>query len=256
MKPLQILLLSAACLLISEGADIINGRIAVPHSRPYMVYIKIKKGSEQSICGGTLIGSKWVVTAAHCEIPADEMMIILGAHSSNENANEEGRQKFHVIKLLKHPNYDNRTLKNDILLMELNNTATFGEFVQNISLPETFEDIEEGTVCETAGWGWTGKKFANCLMEVNVTILNRKLCQRHLKNAVTITMNMTCTNVGPEGQDTCIGDSGGPLICNGVFRGIVSFGTNPCGMKNGAAVYTRLTAEYVKWIKSKTEQQR
>ncbi|XP_073536432.1 granzyme A-like isoform X2 [Phyllobates terribilis] len=212
MKPFQILLLFAACLLISEGANIINGRIAAPHSRPYMAYIKIRKGSQESICGGTLIDSKWVVTAAHCEIPADEMMIILGAHSSNENAKEEGRQKFHVMKLLKHPYYDNNTLKNDILLMELNNTANFGEFVQNISLPETFEDIEEGTVCETAGWGWTGKKFANRLME---------------------------------------GDSGGPLICNGVFRGILSFGTHPCGMRNGAAVYTRLTEEYITWIKNK-----
>ncbi|XP_056398271.1 granzyme A-like [Hyla sarda] len=248
MKLVHMLLLSATCLLISEGAEIINGRIAKPHSRPYMAYIKFQ--NNDIFCGGNLIDSKWVLTAAHCEDPAVSPLVTLGAHLREENANEEGRQKFYVTQFVKYPGYNSRILRNDILLMKLNTTAKCGKFVQSISLPETFEDIKAGTVCETAGWGWTGQKYADSLMEVNVTILDRRQCERHMNN-IYISENMICTDVGPAGQDTCAGDSGGPLICNGVFRGILSFGSEHCGQRYGAAVYTRLTEEYVKWIRNK-----
>ncbi|CAJ0939786.1 unnamed protein product [Ranitomeya imitator] len=46
------------------------------------------------------------------------------------------------------------------------------------------------------------------------------------------------------------GDSGGPLICNGFFRGVTSFGENVCGRQNDASIFTRLTEEYVSWINS------
>ncbi|XP_069820845.1 granzyme A-like [Dendropsophus ebraccatus] len=249
MRLLHVLLSSAAYLLISEGAEIVNGRVAHPHSRPYMAYIQFHK---DIFCGGTLIDSNWVLTAAHCEVPEANPMVILGAHSRDENEKEEGRQIFNVTRSIRHPNYNDRTLRNDIQLMKLNATAKLGKFVQFLSLPETFKDLIEGTVCETAGWGWTEReKFADHLMEVNITVLNRRRCERHLDNQY-ITDNMICTSVGPGGQDTCRGDSGGPLICNGIYRGILSFGRNPCGQKNRAAVYTRLTEEYIEWIKTKT----
>lgn len=88
-------------------------------------------------------------------------------------------------------------------LFQLNISAKFGKFVRSISLPETFEDIEAGTVCETAGWGWMGNKYADSLMEVNVTVLNRSDCKKYFRNSVTITENMMCTKVGPERQDIC-----------------------------------------------------
>ncbi|PIO25987.1 hypothetical protein AB205_0101040 [Aquarana catesbeiana] len=44
------------------------------------------------------------------------------------------------------------------------------------------------------------------------------------------------------------GDSGGPLICNGVFSGVTSFGPRQCGQPNEASVFTRLTQEYIDWI--------
>uniref|UniRef100_A0A8C3F5P9 Peptidase S1 domain-containing protein n=1 Tax=Chrysemys picta bellii TaxID=8478 RepID=A0A8C3F5P9_CHRPI len=46
---------------------IIGGREAEPHSRPYMAFVEIKKGENQSnMCGGFLIREDVVVTAAHC----------------------------------------------------------------------------------------------------------------------------------------------------------------------------------------------
>lgn len=43
--------------------QIIGGREAVPHSRPYMASLQKAKSH---VCGGVLVHRKWVLTAAHC----------------------------------------------------------------------------------------------------------------------------------------------------------------------------------------------
>ena len=48
-----------------------------------------------------------------------------------------------------------------------------------------------------------------------------------------------------QGKDSCNGDSGGPLICDGIAVGIISYGDTKCG--DYPAVYTRL-APFTKWI--------
>ncbi|XP_044148521.1 granzyme A-like [Bufo gargarizans] len=253
MKLFLLLFLSAACLLISKGSKlrIINGHEAGENSRPYMAYIKVENRTHEMICGGSLIKKEWVVTAAHCKMPRCTAMVILGEIDPYEY--KPRRQSFSVVKYISHPNYDKNTYDNDIQLMKLSKAAKLGNKVQVISLPNTYEDVEAGTICETAGWGMTEKQEnAESLMEVSVSVMNRTECQELFK-AVKITKNRICTSVGPRGEDSCEGDSGGPLIYNNIFRGILSFGSQPCGKRRGAAVYTRLTKEYVDWINEMTK---
>ncbi|EFN82569.1 Glandular kallikrein [Harpegnathos saltator] len=57
-----------------------------------------------------------------------------------------------------------------------------------------------------------------------------------------------CTGLQEGGRDVCLGDSGGPLICNGTQVGIVSWG-NPtgCALPNSASVYSRVDF-YLDWL--------
>lgn len=61
---------------------------------------------------------------------------------------------------------------------------------------------------------------------------------------------------GQEGEDSCSGDSGGPLmIQNGnpprwFLLGIVSYGASDCGKKDAPAVYTNVP-QYIEWIRRK-----
>nr|XP_034956475.1 granzyme A-like isoform X2 [Zootoca vivipara] len=101
-------------------------------------------------------------------------------------------------------------------------SAKINQRVKCIELPSTSNDVEAGTQCLVAGWGITG--------------------------------NMLCAGDDKGGKDACVGDSGGPLICNGKQRGIVSFGAKlECGNQRYPGIYTLLTEDYLAWIRKITE---
>lgn len=57
---------------------------------------------------------------------------------------------------------------------------------------------------------------------------------------------MLCAGYLEGGRDACSADSGGPLVCDGVQAGIVSWG-NGCGAPLNPGVYTDV-AYYQSWI--------
>ncbi|KAJ6669942.1 hypothetical protein lerEdw1_000491 [Lerista edwardsae] len=126
--------------------------------------------------------------------------------------------------------------------------------VKPLKVPKTYKDLKAGTKCLVAGWGITAngqKNPSDTLREVNVSVINRRTCndRKHYNSKPTVTMNMVCAGDKKGKKDSCTGDSGGPLICNGKQRGIVSFGRpNKCGDPKYPGVYTRLTEEYISWM--------
>ncbi|KAM5193147.1 granzyme A-like [Mantella aurantiaca] len=246
MRIVFTILLIAAFLQTCENvySGIAGGREAKPHSRPYMAIVH----SGNSFCGGILIKDDWVLTAAHCILTKNETRVTLGAHYRNFT-NKEKRQTIKVINYIAHEEFNRKKYRNDIQLLQLEKKATLGKHVNYITLPQTYEDVKKGTVCETAGWGRTeNNRLAEKLMEANVTILDRGICSRKWKKKYEITDKMLCTIVGTERTDVCKGDAGGPLICNGVLKGITSFGAFPCGLLRDASVFSRLNEDYLCWI--------
>ncbi|NXC11725.1 GRAK protein, partial [Orthonyx spaldingii] len=227
--------------------DIIQGHEVYPHSWPYMAVIQDKNLGVY--CGGTLVEEQWVLTAAHCSIDELEHRVVLGAHRASTAEKEQ--QIFEIIETFPHRQFDRSSGKNDIMLLKLNDTAKLNKYVQPLPLPASFEDIEPGTICEVAGWGKTSiRKTSKCLRKATLKIVDRTSCNKIYANKYTITGNMLCA-VGTRrifSSDACQGDSGGPLICACQYRGIVSFGDG-CGKRGIPGVYTRLTENYIDWIK-------
>ncbi|NWW20833.1 GRAK protein, partial [Falcunculus frontatus] len=226
--------------------NIIRGHKVRPHSWPYMAAIRIKNLDVS--CGGTLVKKQWVLTAAHCAIDELEDRVILGAHRAS--VAEKEQQIFEIMETFRHSQFDWSSGKNDIMLLKLNDTAKLNKYVQLLPLPDSFEDVERGTLCKVAGWGSTSSgKPSKYLQEAKLKIVDRKTCDKKYANKPKITTNMLCA-IGKNRffpSDSCQGDSGGPLICDGQYRGIVSFGRK-CGKTGIPGVYTRLTKEYIWWI--------
>lgn len=232
-----------------DSADIIGGKEA--RSSPYMALVRTPG---KSICGGALIKFDWVLTSAECFIDKTTT-VDLGVHSI-KNTKDSQRQQFKVAKTISHEKFNKNKHLNNLQLLKLSGKANITKAVNPVRFPEKFDEVKPGSVCTIAGWGRTDNKKPNTadkLMEARVTVIDWKTCASQWKPDVRITKDMMCTQEKNAVRGFCNGDTGGPLICGGFLKGIISFGPMLCGTQGGADVYTRLTKDYMKWINKKTK---
>uniref|UniRef100_A0A673WCL2 trypsin n=2 Tax=Salmo trutta TaxID=8032 RepID=A0A673WCL2_SALTR len=239
-------------LLSSAGASesgIVGGKIAKPHSRPYMVSLQHRG---HHVCGGMLIREDFVLTSAHCLKDAYPLTVVLGAHNLTKEE-KKSRQERKVSHYHRHPLHENITqLSYDIMLLKLHTNAFLNEYVKVIGLPDKVKHIPARTKCSVSGWGKTKPDktsgAADVLMEVEVTMQFNFECVNKWKDYF-ISSQMICTDDGQKGF--CQGDSGGPVICKNknVAQGIVASFRNPlkCDDRKFPRVYINISF-FKSWI--------
>ncbi|XP_062287299.1 granzyme B-like [Scomber scombrus] len=234
----QLLSISAAM-----ESSIVGGRVAKPHSRPYMASLQVH-GSHT--CGGILIREDFVLTAAHCK-KDEQMTVVLGAH--NIIKEEKSQQRIKVLKYHPHPTFNGK-YDNDIMLLELEKNATLNKYVKPIGLPKKDGKIPANIQCAVAGWGLTGdtRHRSPVLREATEMMQSSFEC-KNIWGEYFNADHMICTTFTKKKGGICQGDSGGPLICNTKPQGITAFTfTDDCNDPRYPHVFTKVHT-FLPWIK-------
>uniref|UniRef100_A0A670Z5C6 t-plasminogen activator n=1 Tax=Pseudonaja textilis TaxID=8673 RepID=A0A670Z5C6_PSETE len=236
-----------------------GGAYSYIESHPWQAGIFVKnRGLEGYHCGGILINSCWVLSAAHCfpkGFHPRRLKVVLGRTFRVKSSATE--QIFQVERYITHEKYDPRTLDNDIALLKLKhpfeNCVTETDSVHPVCLPKAGLQLPDWTECEVSGYGkheMSSPFHSERLKEGHVRLYPDSSCTPARLANRTVTENMLCAGDTRQLHDACKGDSGGPLVClnDGRMRliGIISWGVG-CGTKNTPGVYTRVV-RYLNWI--------
>ncbi|XP_071067539.1 brain-specific serine protease 4 isoform X2 [Dasypus novemcinctus] len=246
-----------ACGKPQQLSRIVGGEDSSDAEWPWVVSLQ-KNGRHH--CAGSLLTDRWVVTAAHCfkgslDKPS-QFSVLLGAWQLGNPGLRS--QKVGVAGVQPHPAYSwKEGARADIALVRLEHAVQFSERVLPVCLPGPSVRLSPDTNCWIAGWGsihdGVPLPAPQTLQKLKVPIIDAEVCSRLYWRGAgqrAITEDMLCAGYLEGERDACLGDSGGPLMCQvegaWLLAGIISWGEG-CAERDRPGVYSSLAAHRA-WV--------
>ena len=224
----------------NHDTKIDDGQEARPHQFPWQVGFFV---DNSYFCTGTIISSKYILTAAHCGAYGSHYEVIIGAHELMDPANK----RIDSYNAIVHPEWDEYNLANDIAILELEEEIDFDTEPNVGAICLTSSGNFTGQMSLLSGWVQsqeTGKGVVGYVD--NLPILSKPDCEEFWGE-----LNGGVICIGPE---ICHINSGIPLSIPGTqFEqiGIASAGST-LGCDAGAPFLFTDVTMYFSWISSVT----
>jgi len=245
-----------------QGTRIVGGDDTTYARNPWQVALVYAEDKDDpargQFCGGVIIHSRWILTAAHCVDDGtrpEQVDVISGTRYLRLGFG----YRVGVESIDYHPQYD-RVKKNfDIAVLRVK-AVLKGRSIA----PASAAALQDGKKIWVSGWGVTERSDAGSttLQGVELDYINTKNCNGPLSYDGAITGNMFCAGKGGAdgggGIDSCQGDSGGPASVGddantAKLVGLVSWGDR-CGVQYKYGVYTKVS-NFVSWVREKSNGQ-
>ncbi|XP_072172598.1 enteropeptidase-like [Diadema setosum] len=231
-----------------EQSRIVGGINARPGEVPWAVALAVRgtQGNDTlQFCTASVIGAKWIITAAHCVVGYVDSLILGDIVLSTPSEYQVVVTPYNIFV---NPYWDETIAfaQGDMAIIQLSEPLEFNDYIRPICIPEVDYEMGAYRRCQIAGWGLqheTGVDASYALQRANVGILDREYCAN-----VTVqqfTDFMLCAGYERGGIDSCSGDSGGPLACEAddgrwYLLGIISSGVG-CARPANPGFYTRVS---------------
>ncbi|XP_063629044.1 trypsin-7-like [Cydia splendana] len=221
---------------------------------PYLAAVLM---NNQLWCGGAIISSDLVLTAAHClQLQYNNRffreyvkMLTVRIGSSNATA---GGEVLRVDEIFFHPNYKPDNLAFNYAVVRLHKNITFSAL--NVSKIE-YSKRKDVTIDKTItflGWGSVlgmgDKGGAVLLQKVNLPIYDKADCI-DVYGKELVSVSTFCAGFISKIKNVCNHDAGGPAIMDGELIGILSFSAKRCDEADKPAVFAS-TGAAADWLDS------
>lgn len=210
-----------------DTARIVGGNIVAPHSHPYQAALVI---DTTNLCGGSLVTTHTILTAAHCLLNSFGSQVILGAHQLTVDEVSQFRASATFSAYRIHQSFNPNLFTSDVATITLPEIVPLNAQRARITLAPANVGTLDGTLATVTGWGRISdysSETSEFLRGTQNNIITNVLCTATYGPSV-IASTICMATIG--GRGTCIGDNGGPLTRQvGGSRqqiGIISFQSN------------------------------
>ncbi|XP_066579302.1 plasma kallikrein [Amia ocellicauda] len=234
---------------------------------PWIVSVFYKSNTDKSysfICGGSLIGQKWIISAAHCFLDRapdatneDKNKYVYKVHlgTLQTDAIDTNVVMRKLKRIIPHEKYSLNSVHFDIAVAELEEPVEMHDLIKNAALEAPNNvDVKD---CMIAGWGKTAHNgpLSTHLLTLKVPIVEHLDCVNMYKD-IMLSNDVICAGYVTDCRGTYYGDSGGPLMCKvsnaWVQVGVLSY-SDSCPSYNDykPSVFIRVK-NYIGWINTNT----